>query len=134
MSSRSIPAVAHRRAVIDASAGPSLTPPIDAQAREGAHLPTRGLARLGVGADRPVVTSSRVDRLTSGLGWLAEALPSAFFSGDGGRTGFDWYSLQRSLDSFGAPAEPVERVQVVTSARMAFARFVECLSLTAVPS
>jgi hypothetical protein len=75
MSSRSIPAVAHRRAVIDASTGPSLTPPMDAQAREGAHLLTLGLARFGVGADRPVGRSSRVDPLTTGLGWLAEDRP-----------------------------------------------------------
>jgi hypothetical protein len=107
-----------------------VTPSIDTQAREGAQVLTSGQS----GADRPVVTSSRVDLLTTGLGCLAEDLPIAFLSGDGRRAGHDWDDRQRSLRSFGAPAEPIERAQVVTSARTALARFLECLSTRAVPS
>lgn len=126
-----------------------LCPRIDVRARERAHLLTRDLARLGVEADRPVVASARVDPLTTGLGWLyvlegsrlggafiaraataslGEDLPVAFFSSDGRRARPDWHELQQSLDSFGARAEPMERAQVVASARLAFASFTECVS------
>jgi heme oxygenase (biliverdin-IX-beta and delta-forming) len=132
-----------------------LTPPPDVRARERCHLLRSDLVRLGIDADRPVAVSTDVDPLTTGLGWLyvlegsrlggavlarhacaalGDDLPVAFFSSNGRSAGRGWSDLLQCVDAFGSRATPRRRGQVVTSARLAFATFVDCLGAAGMPA